>query len=132
MEGVTNIPNAPHWLNNSAVICKEDYTAGDEAWILNQLVRIDSLSAQVTGKHKDILTVQRMVQPGSIVAVKRSNGRIKTVHLPQEADELLWSDTQYIVEQIAKLNEPPMTPDEQETFPKPVSEHSQANLRSVK
>ena len=132
MEGLTNIPNAPHWLNNSVVIVKEDYTAGDEAYILNQLVRIDSASAQVTGKHKDILTVQRMVQPGSVVAVNRSGGRVKTVHLPQEADELLWSDTQYIVEQITRLNEPPMTEEEVKAFPTPVSEHSQANLTRVK
>ena len=132
MDGLTNIPNAPHWLNNSVVIVKEDYTAGDEAWILNQLVRIDSTSAQVTGKHKDILTIQRMVQPGSVVAVNRSGGRVKTVHLPQEADELLWSDTQYIVEQITRLNEPPMTEDEKKGSSTPAKEHSQANLTRVK
>lgn len=129
---ITNIPNAPHWNNNSVVIVKEDYTAADEAWILNRLVAIDANTVQITGKHKDILTVKRMVQPGSIVAVKRSGDRIKTVHLPQEAEELLWNDLQYIVEQITKLNEPPMTQEEQETFPKPVSESSQANLTRVK
>ena len=132
MEGVTNIPNAAHWLNNSVVVVKEDYTAGDEAWILNQLVRIDATSAQVTGKHKDILTVQRMVVPGSIVAVRRSADRVKTVQLPADAEKLLWSDLEYIVEQITKLNEPPMSEDEQKAFPQPVSEHSQANLTRVK
>ena len=129
---VTNIPNAAHWLNHSVVIVKEDYTAADEAWILNKLISIESSSVQITGKHKDILTVQRMVQAGSLVAVQRSNGRVKTVHLPQEAEELLWSDLQYILAEINKLNEPPMTKKEQEDFPTPVSEHLQANLRSVK
>ncbi len=133
MEGVTNIPNAPHWTNNSVVIVREDYLAEDEAWIINNLVRLDPTNAlQLTSKHKDILTVQRMVVPGSIVAVRRSADRVKTVQLPADAEKLLWNDLQYIVEQINKLNEPPMTPEEQQTFPKPVSEHSQANLTRVK
>jgi len=130
---ITNIPNASHWLNHSVVIVKEDYTAADEAWILNKLISIESSSVQITGKHKDILTVQRMVQAGSVVAVQRSNGRVKTVHLPQEAEDLLWSDVEYIIAELDKLKGPPsMTKQEQEDFQTPVSEHSQANLRSVK
>lgn len=123
---ITNIPNAPHWNNNSVVIVKEDYTASDEAWILNKLVSIDAATVQITGKHKDILTIQRMVQPGSRVAVNRSGGRVKTVELPQGAEDLLWNDVAYIVTQIEKLNAPPMSEDEQTAFPQPVSESSQA------
>ena len=133
MEGVTNIPNAQHWLNNSVVVVKEDYTAGDEAYVMNTLVRIDAGNAvQLTGKHHSIVLVKRMVQHGSVVAVPRSGGRVKTVHLPDEAENLLLHDLEYIVEQITKLNEPAMTPEEQEAFPQPVSEHSQANLKRVK
>lgn len=129
---ITNIPNAPHWLNHSVVIVKEDYTAGDEAWILNKLVSIDATSVQMTGKHKDILTVQRMVQPGSVVAVQRAGGRVKTVHLPQEAESLLWSDVEYITSQIKQLNEPPMSEEEQTDFLPESNAHSPANLKALK
>lgn len=129
---ITNIQNAPHWLNHSVVIVKEDYTAADEAWILNKLVSLDSNSVQMTGKHKDILTVQRMVQAGSVVAVTRSNGRVKTVHLPQETEELLWSDVEYIIAEINKLNEPPMTQEEQQAFLPSSNERLPVNLKQVK
>ena len=130
---VTNIPNAPHWLNHSVVIVKEDYTAADEAWILNKLISIESSSVQITGKHKDILTVQRMVQAGSVVAVQRSNGRVKTVKLPQEAEELLWSDVEYIIAELDKLKgPPPLTEAEQKDFLPASNEHSQAHLRAMK
>lgn len=132
-EGLTNIPNAPHWLNNSVVVVKEDYLAEDEAWIINNLVRLDSTNAiQLTSKHKDILTVQRMVQAGSVVAVKRSGDRVKTVHLPDDAAKLLWADLQYIVAEIEKLNEPPMSEDEQSDFLDSANGSSSANLKRVK
>lgn len=130
---LTNIPNAPHWLNHSVVIVKEDYTAADEASVLHALIRLNEDNAlELPKKHADIVKVQRMVQPGSVVAINRSNGRVKTVHLPEQVEELLWNDLQYILKEINKLNEPPMTKKEQEDFQTPVSEHLQANLRSVK
>ncbi len=124
---VIGIPNASHWLNNSTVVVKEDYTAADEAWIMNNLVRLDAANTvELTGKHHDIVFLKRLVQPGSVVAVKRANGRTKLCNLPQEIESLLWNDLQYIVEQINRLNEPPMTEEEQQAFQPPVSESSQA------
>jgi hypothetical protein len=120
------IPNAPHWLNNSIVVVKADYEQADEAYVLNTLVRIDPTSVSVTGKHRDTIRIQRMVQPGSIVSVKRPGGRVKTVHLPQEAEQLLVEDAAYINAQIDRLNEPVMDEAEQQAFPVPVSDSSQA------
>lgn len=114
---VIGIPNAPWWNNNSTVVVKEDYLAQDEAWVLNQVVALSSDDMQdIQTKHIDILKVRRMVQPGSVVAVNRANGRVKTVQLPQDASQLLWNDVEYILKEINRLNVPVMTPDEQKTF----------------
>ena len=130
---VTNIPNAPHWLNHSVVIVKEDYLAEDAAKVLHALIRLnENNELELPMKHQDIVKVQHMVQPGSVVAVPRSNGRVKTCKLPEETTQLLWDDLQYILKEIEKLSAPPMTKKEQEDFPKPASEHLQANLRSVR
>jgi hypothetical protein len=72
-------------------------------------------NVQMTGD-RNILIVQRMVQSGSVVSVKRSNGRIKTVELPKDAGQLLIADLMYLVNQIDAANTPPMTAEEQESF----------------
>ena len=109
------IKNAAWWLPHSTVVLKADYQAKDEAWILNSLVSMDGTNAvQMTGKHKDILTVQRMTQPGSVVAVQREEGRVLTVRLPDEAEELLWTDVEYINAEIEKLKGPPLLTQEQQ------------------
>lgn len=109
------IANAPHWLNHSIVTIKADYTAGDQAWILNQITLTPTDDAHVTERHQDILKVKRMVLPGSVVAVPRPGGRTKTVNLPQEASQLLVPDLDYIVSQIDAANKP-MTAEEQAAF----------------
>lgn len=131
---VTNIPNAPHWLNNSVVIVKEDYTAGDMSWVMNSLARVDITNQELIIKagHQSILTIKRMVQPGSVVSVKRSGDRVKTVHLPDEAEDLLDRDMKYIIAEIDNLQEPPMTEEEKKDSSMTANAHSQANLTRVK
>lgn len=120
------LTNAKHWEPNSIVFVKEDYCAGDEAWAINQLLAIAPDSQQATGRHKDILIIKRLVQPGSQVTVRRSGGRVKTVQLPAQAEELLISDLNYIAAQIQKINEP-MSEEEQAAFLASASAPSGAN-----
>lgn len=117
------IQNAHWWQNHSHVLVKEDYVASDEAWINKQLITINTTGTgsrtkpdvQMSEKDRNVLIVERMVQPGSVVAVQRSAGRVKTVRLPQEAAQLLYPDLIYIVQQIEVLNLP-MDTQEQENF----------------
>ena len=114
---ITNVPNAKHWEPNSIVVVKEDYTAGDAAWVANQFLLIDATSSAVTSRHQDIFLLKRMVQPGSVVSVKRANGRIKTVNLPAQVEDLLEVDMTYIAEQIRKLSEPMSEAAQQDFLP---------------
>jgi hypothetical protein len=124
------LPNASWWENTSTVVVKEDYLAQDEAWVNKQMVSLNvkgnQPNMQMTGD-RNILIVQRMVQPGSVVAVKRANGRIKTVELPKDAGQLLIADLMYLVNQIDALNTPPMTTEEQEAFLPGATGQSEAN-----
>lgn len=129
------IPNAPWWEAHSHVIIKEDFLAEDEAWVQNQLAKVQGYgtnkpSMEMTLGNIRILTIQRMVT-GGIVAVTRGNGRIKTVNLPHEAGKLLKSDLDYIFEQIDKLN-PDMTEEQQEDFLPSANGASKTPLEMVK
>lgn len=135
---IIGIPNAPHWLPHSHVEIKEDYTAADDQWVEARTVK---LSVQGTGskatpdiqagKARGVLQVERMAQPGGVVAVQRRNGRVKTVHLPQEAEELLLNDLNYIIEQIDALNEV-MTPEELNNFLPGAADPSETSLKMVR
>jgi hypothetical protein len=111
--------NAPHWLNHSHVLIKEDYLAEDEEWIANQTTKIvnqgtQNAQVEIKAGSTNILLVKRMVVSG-VVAVNRANGRVKTVNLPQEAAQLLAPDLAYIAAQINQYNQP-MTQEQQSDF----------------
>lgn len=132
------IDNAAWWLPHSHVLVKEDYTAADEAWVQARMVKIgvQGTGTKATpdmqiGKERGILQVERMVVAGSVVAVQRRNGRVKTVNLPQEAESLLLTDLAYIIGQIEALNEV-MTPEEQTDFLPSAGEPSEAPLKMVR
>lgn len=132
------IDNAAWWLPHSHVLIKEDYTAADEAWVQARMVKIGVQGAGMKatpdmrmGKERGILQVERMVMPGSVVAVQRRNGRVKTVNLPQEAENLLLTDLAYIISQIEALNEV-MAPEEQESFLPGALVPSETSLKMVK
>lgn len=132
------IPNAPWWLPHSHVLLKEDYTAADESWVLARTAKmsVQAGSTKATGevqmgKDRGVLQIERMTIPGSVVAVQRRNGRVKTVHLPQEAEKLLVTDLAYIIGQIEALNEV-MTPEEQADFLPGAPAPSEEPLRMVK
>lgn len=132
------IKNAPWWLPHSHVELREDYTAADEQWVQARMVRVGVVGSgskatpdMQLGKERGILQVERMVMPGSVVAVMRRNGRIKTVHLPQDAEQLLLTDLGYIIQQIEALNEV-MTPEEQASFLASANGHVAGNLETVK
>ena len=129
------IPNAKWWLPHSHVIVKEDFLAEDEAWINNQLSKIQGYGSnkptmEMLVGNVRILTVQRMVTSG-VVAVKRGGDRVKTVALPHEANKLLKSDLDYIFGEIDKLN-PDMTEEEQQDFLPSANGASLTNLEMVK
>ena len=135
-EPTIQIKNAPWWLPHSLVIIKEDYTAADESWVQRHMVKlgVSGKGANATpdmqfGKERGVLQVERMVIPGSVVAVQRRNGRIKTVHLPQEAEDLLLAVLSYIIPQIDQHNAV-MTTEEQEHFLASANEHSKASLET--
>jgi len=135
MEETIHIPNAPWWEAHSRVLIKEDFTAGDEAWINNQVSKLKGAGSNKPSIDMQlgnirILTVQRMVVEG-VVAVKRRNGRVKTVQLPQEVERLLKSDIDYIMSQIDEAN-PDMTEEEQTDFLDSAKEHSETSLKVVK
>jgi hypothetical protein len=137
-EPTIQIENAPWWLPHSLVILKEDYTAADESWVQRNMIRfgVQGKGANATpdmqvGKERGVLQVERMVIPGSVVAVQRRNGRVKTVRLPQEAEQLLLTDLTYIIQQIDALNEV-MTPQEQEHFLASANGQSKESLEMVK
>ena len=124
------IPNAKWWLPHSHVVIKEDFLAEDQEWIGNQTNRVIGAGtpmAQVVTQlgSANVLLVKRMVTQG-VVAVKRANDRIKTVHLPAEAGQLLSADLEYIAQQIAQHNTP-MTEEQQEDFLPSADEPSAAN-----
>lgn len=134
-ESTIGIDNAPWWQPHSMVVLKEDYTAADEEWVQKRsggmsIQKSGSADLQM-GRSRGILQIERMVQPGSVVAVERRNGRVKTVHLPQEAEKLLLTDLAYIVQQIEMLNNV-MTPEEQESFLASANGHSETSLQRVK
>jgi hypothetical protein len=132
------IPNAPWWENNSYVVVKEDFLEEDSAWVQNHLnwqARTDrnnkqnsAIDAQIG--NVNILTIQRMVVQG-LVAVKRRDGRIKTVNLPTDAGKLLKNDSDYIMAEINKLN-PDMAEEAQEAFLASANGQSKGNLNLVK
>ena len=132
------IENAHWWLNHSAVLVKEDYLAQDEVWVNKQLVTINTTGSgsrtrpdvQMSEKDRNVLIVERMVQPGSVVAVQRSQGRVKTVKLPQEASQLLYPDLIYIVGQVEALNLP-MDVQEQEDFLPTANEPAETNSQTT-
>lgn len=137
-ENTIGIDNAPWWLPHSIVVLKEDYTAADETWVQKNMIKFgtEGRGANMTpdmqmGKERGVLQAERMVQPGSVVAVMRRNGRVKTVHLPQEAESLLLPDLNYIINQIDALNEV-MTPEEQANFLPSANGHAEAHLSPVK
>ncbi len=75
MEETIHIPNASWWEAHSRVLIKEDFTAGDEAWINNQVSKLKGAGSNKPSIDMQlgnirILTVQRMVIEG-VVAVKR-------------------------------------------------------------
>lgn len=118
-ENTIGIPNAPHWLNHSHVLIKEDFLAEDQEYIANNTTRIINPGTQFARVDTslgsaNILLVKRMVVSG-VVAVQRPNGRIKTVTLPAEASKLLSTDLDYIVAEINKANAP-MTEEQQQDF----------------
>lgn len=129
------LPNAPWWLNHSTVIAKADRTAADDAWIQKNLMRVNvngsgsnaTPEMKMGDKDFNILLIERLVQPGSVVAVKRSQGRTKTVNLPSEAGSLLITDLAYIVSELNKLNEPIMDEEQQAAFLLYAKEQSRAN-----
>lgn len=134
-EHTIGIINAPWWLNHSHVLIREDMLAEDSAWIANQSTRLVGAGTanpqiEFQAGNTNIFLVKRMVVQG-IVAVKRANDRVKTVHLPQEAEKLLSQDLDYIVAQINKHNQP-MTEDEQRDFLPGVNGHSGTSLELVK
>ena len=137
-ENTIGIDNAPWWLPHSTVVLREDYTAADEAWVQSRIAKVSvqgsgsGASGDVSfGKGRGVLQIERMSMPGSIVAVQRRNGRVKTVKLPQEAEQLLAPDLVYIVGQIEALNEP-IAPEEQESFLPSANGHSEVSLQRVK
>lgn len=132
------IENAPWWLPHSIVVMREDYTAADESWVQARMMKIgvqrDGQNATPDiqmGKERGVLQVERMVQAGSVVAVLRSAGRTKTVHLPQEAEQLLLPDLNYIIQQIDALNQVIM-PEDQANFLPSANEHVAEHLQKVK
>lgn len=132
------LDNAPWWLPHSHVEVKEDYTAADESWVQARAVKVNvqgsgsRTTADVQqGKERGILQIERMVQPGGVVAVQRRNGRVKTVHLPQEAEQLLLVDLNYIISQMDALTDV-MTPEEQSDFLPGAGEQSETSLKMVK
>ena len=134
-EPTFGIENAPWWLPHSQVLVREDYLAEDEAWIANQIVQVQNAGTQQASVSTqagslNILKVKRMVVQG-VVAVKRANGRIKTVNLPHEAGKLLAQDLTYIASQIDALNAP-MTAGEQAAFLPTANAPSEGNLTLVK
>lgn len=137
-EPTIQIENAPWWLPHSLVIIKEDYTAADESWVQRHMVKfgMQGKGANATpdmqvGKERGVLQVERMVIPGSVVAVERRNGRVKTVRLPQEAEQLLLTDLTYIIQQIDALNEV-MSAEEQADFLPSANERSGENFETMK
>ena len=137
-ESTMGIDNAPWWLPHSMVVIKEDYTAADESWVQKRMGKLvmqgsgSKATADVEpGKERGVLQVERMVQPGSVVAVQRRNGRVKTVHLPEEAEQLLYTDLAYIIQQIELANEV-MAPEEQADFLPGVNGRSETHLSPVK
>lgn len=129
-ESTIGIPNASWWMPHSQVLIKEDLLAEDQEWITNQTTRIINPGTQFARVEQSvgsagILLVKRMVVQG-VVAVKRSNDRVKTVNLPQEANKLLSQDIEYITEQIGKYNQP-MSTQEQQDFLTSASEPSGTN-----
>ena len=134
-ENVIAIPNAPHWLNHSHVVVKEDLLAEDQEWIANQSTQIINAGTQeprIEAKFgsTNLLLVRRMVIEG-VVAVKRSGDRTKTVSLPADAHKLLASDLDYIARQIQVMNTP-MTEGEQQDFLHAANGHFETSLTTVK
>jgi hypothetical protein len=133
-ENTIAIENASWWMAHSQVVVKEDYLATDEAWVNDQLIAIGvkgqgakaTPDMRMTGKDRSTLIAQRMVCPGSVVAVRRRSGRVHTVQLPQEADQLLYVDLIYIIQQIEYLNAP-MTAEELAAFLPSAKESSKAS-----
>lgn len=135
---IIGIPNASWWLPHSHVEIKEDYTAADDQWVEARIVKLSvqgkgqNMTPDIQqGKARGVLQAERMVQPGGVVAVQRRNGRVKTVHLPQEAEQLLLNDLNYIIEQIDALNEV-MGPEEHTNFLPGAAEPSETSLKMVK
>lgn len=113
------LTNAPWWLNHSTVSLKGLYLAEDDAWVNNNIVRVQNANtpnASVETRPGDqaILKIQRMVQSGT-VAVMLRGGATYSVSLPNEANKLLPADRDYILSQIDALSQP-MSAEEQQAF----------------
>lgn len=131
MPNAIGITNAPHWLNHSQVTLKGLYLAGDEAWITNNMVSVQGVgtadaAVQTKAGDQGLLKIQRMVVPGSIVAVMLRDGSTYEVALPTDADKLFAGDLSYISAQIDAISKP-LTAQEQADFLKSASAPSEAN-----
>lgn len=128
------IPNAPWWQNSSYVIVKEDFTAEDEASVINRVTKIKGSGANTSmeshaGENK-IYILERMVQSGKVV-VERKNGRTKEVNLPAQARNLLLPDLDYIMKCIND-NNPSMDEQAQADFLPSANGATPTNLELVK
>src|SRR6202040_3873867 len=108
MDETVQIENAAHWENHSFVRVRDEFLAEDEAWITNQIVKVQKsgnakAEVETCPGDSNIYKVQRMVIEG-VVAVRLRNGRVKTINLPVNAGKLLASDLNYIVSKIDEMN----------------------------
>lgn len=119
MANAIGITNAPHWLNSSIVTLKGLYLAGDEAFVTNNMVSFQgtgtNASVQTLAGNQGLLKIQRMVLPGSVVAVMLRDGTTHEVALPADAENLFPADLAYISDQIDAISKP-MTAQEQIDF----------------
>jgi hypothetical protein len=131
MANAIGITNAQHWLNHSHVELKGLYLAGDEAFVTNNMVSFQgtgaSASVQTLAGNQGLLKIQRMVLPGSVVAVMLRDGTTYEVALPNDVENLFPDDLAYISAQIDAISKP-MTEQEQADFLKSVNARSEATL----
>jgi len=128
------IKNKDNWLNHSHILTRGRMTAGDMAEIANDMVSVEvvnNVPVVITkAGSQSILKVQRMVTQG-VVAVLLDNGDDEPeryeVHLPEQADQLLPDDLDYICVQIDARSKP-MSVEEQKRFLNSAGVHSEKNL----
>lgn len=131
------IKNKDNWLNHSHVLTRGRMTAGDLAEINNGMVSVEvvnNVPVVITkAGNQNILKVRRMVVQGT-VAVLLNNGDDEPekyeVSLPEQAEQLLPDDLDYICEQIDARSKP-MSAEEQKRFLNGAGAHSEKNLSLV-